>query len=168
MVNIIFAVDQNNNFCSSDRISLPWKRVSEDMKWFKDRTTLGDGKNAVIMGKNTFASMCHTPLKDRINIIVSKTMSTQGIFPDNIIVANRLNSAINKAKEAGCKNIFVIGGITLIEESFRHPDLEQIFITTINNEYDSKDYVKFNYSLPDNMYLRDIINLGNKIGRAHV
>jgi thymidylate synthase len=161
MVNIIFAVDQNNNFCSSDRVSLPWKRVSEDMKWFKDCTTLGDGKNAVIMGKNTFASMCHTPLKDRVNIIVSKTMSTQGIFPDNIIIANRLNSAINKAKEAGCKNVFVIGGITLIEEAFKHPELEQIFITTINNEYESKDYVKFNYNLPDNMYLRDIIKLGN-------
>jgi thymidylate synthase len=161
MVNIIFAVDQNNNFCSSDRISLPWKRVSEDMKWFKNCTTLGDGKNAVIMGKNTFASMCHIPLKDRVNIIISKSMSSQGIFPNGIIIASHLNTAIIKAKEAGCKHIFVIGGISLIEEAFKHPELEQVFITTINNEYESKDYIKFNYILPDTMYLRDMVNLGN-------
>ena len=123
MVNIIFAVDQNNNFCSSDRISLPWRRVSEDMKWFKDCTTLGDGKNAIIMGKNTFASMCHKPLKDRINIIVSKSMSAQGIFPNDVLVATHLNTAINKAKEAGCKHILVIGGIYLIEEAFKHQEL---------------------------------------------
>ncbi len=161
MVNIIFAVDQNNNFCSSDRISLPWKRVNEDMKWFKDCTTLGDGKNAIIMGKNTFASMCHKPLKDRVNIIISKTMSAQGILPNGIFVATHLNTAINKAKEAGCKHIFVIGGISLIEEAFNHPELEQVFITTIDNEYESKDFIKFNYKLPESMYLRDMINLGN-------
>jgi len=162
MVNIIFAVDQNNNFCSSDRISLPWKRVKEDMQWFKDCTTLGEGKNAVIMGKNTFASMTHTPLKDRINIIISKTMKTKSILPNGVFIESNLKLAINKAKEYGCRRIFVIGGISLIEESLNHHELEQIFITVINNEYDSKDCIKFNYKLPDNMFLKDIINLGNK------
>lgn len=162
MVNIIFAVDQNNNFCSSDRISLPWKRVKEDMQWFKDCTTSTDGKNAVIMGKNTFASMTHTPLKDRINIVISKSMSNQHILPNGVFIESKLKTAINKAKEYGCKQIFVIGGISLIEEAFNHPELDQIFITTINNEYDSKDYIKFNYKLPDCVYLRDVIDLGNK------
>ena len=34
MINIIFAVDQNNNFCTSDNLSLPWSNVKEDMIWF--------------------------------------------------------------------------------------------------------------------------------------
>ena len=66
MINIIFAVDRQNNFCSTDRVSLPWKRVEEDMLFFKHITT-SYPNNAVIMGKKTFESLGHKPLKDRVN-----------------------------------------------------------------------------------------------------
>ena len=39
MINIIFAVDRQNNFCSSDRVSLPWGTIKEDMIHFKTITT---------------------------------------------------------------------------------------------------------------------------------
>jgi len=44
------------------------------MKWFKD-VTIGNGNNAVVMGRKTWESLGKKPLKDRLNIIVSKSIS---------------------------------------------------------------------------------------------
>lgn len=162
MINIIFAVDHDNNFCSYDKISLPWQRVSEDMNWFKTCTLMGGEENAVIMGKGTFSSMCHNPLKDRYNIVVSKSMTNMCIYPDNIKICSNLTEAILKAKERKCKHIFIIGGISLIEESLKLPELEKIIITTIDNTYTADNCIKFNYKIPDNFVIDNMVSLGKR------
>jgi thymidylate synthase len=162
MINIIFAVDQENNFCSSDKITLPWQIVSEDMKWFKTCTLMGGEENAVIMGKGTFASMCHKPLKGRYNIVVSKSMANMCICPDNITICSKLTEAILKAKERKCKYIFIIGGISLIEEALQLPELENIMITTIDNTHNTNNCIKFNYKIPDNFIIKKILSLGKR------
>jgi dihydrofolate reductase/thymidylate synthase len=147
MINVIFATDKNLNFCSSDHVSLPWNRHQEDMAFFKKITTYSEnGNNAVIMGKKTFDSLCHIPLTNRVNIIVSKTVSQQPI-PEGILATTTLRDAINLAHKSYCDNIFIIGGISLITEAFTLPELERIYITTIDVE--SKiDSIKFNYVIP--------------------
>ena len=143
MINIIFAVDRVNNFCTSDRVSLPWGRIKEDMDHFK-RVTTSHKNNAVIMGKKTFDSLGHNPLKDRLNIVVSKSIMPP--YPENVLISQSLNDAINKAKEMNCPNIFIIGGISLIEEAFQRDDTTHIYITVIDVfcEYG----VKYNYNIP--------------------
>ena len=79
LLNVIFAVSENYDFCTSDRFSLPWGRIQEDLNFFKKKTTGKNelptiNKNVIIMGKNTFSSLGHSPLKDRINIVVSRTI----------------------------------------------------------------------------------------------
>ena len=144
MVNIIFAVDRQNNFCSTDRISLPWERVEEDMKHFRN-VTMSNKNNAVIMGKKTFESLCHKPLKDRVNIVVSKSLINCPPYPQNVSLASSLEDAIEEAKD--CPEIFVIGGISLIDEALQRNDIDKVYITVINVicEYG----VQYNYKLPD-------------------
>ena len=38
LLNVIFAVSENYDFCTSDRFSLPWGRIQEDLKFFKKNT----------------------------------------------------------------------------------------------------------------------------------
>jgi len=145
MINIIFAVDRKNSFCSDDRVSLPWGRVDEDMAHFKAVTT-SYPNNAVIMGKRTFESLGHKPLKDRVNIVVSKTLLNTPPYPKNVSIVSSLNDAIDEAKELQCPNIFIIGGISLIDEALQRNDISNIYITVINVlcEYG----VTYNYKLP--------------------
>jgi len=157
MLNIIFAVDDKNNFCTSDRRSLPWEKNKEDMKWFRD-CTVGEycNDNAVIMGRKTFESLNKRPLPYRYNIIVSSSMKDE----EDVVVCDTLNSAIKKARDNLCKKVFVIGGMSLIEEAFTRPDLQNIYITTIKNNY-RLDCIKINYNIPENFkveneeYLKD-------------
>lgn len=71
-VNLIVAYDINNLGIGKDG-QIPWKNKT-DMKWFKD-VTIGNGNNAVVMGRKTWESLGKKPLKDRLNIIVSKSIS---------------------------------------------------------------------------------------------
>lgn len=149
-VNVIFATDKNLNFCTSDHISLPWNKHHEDMAFFKKITTTSKNKpfnNAVIMGKKTFDSLCHTPLYNRVNIIVSKTISNQQPIPSHFKATSCLKDAIKLASDLGCEEIFIIGGISLINEAFTLPELNKIYITTINVE-SRLDCIKFNYVIP--------------------
>jgi dihydrofolate reductase len=61
----IVAYDINRGISKNG--SIPWN-IPEDMKFFKN-TTL---KNVVIMGKNTFSSLNYKPLKDRLNIVITR------------------------------------------------------------------------------------------------
>lgn len=146
MVNIIFAVDRKNNFSSNDRVSLPWERIEEDMAHFRSITS-SHNNNAVIMGKKTFESLGHKPLKNRINIVVSKTLINTPPYPENVSLASSLDAAIEEAKELNCTKIFVIGGISLIDEALKRDDIEDVYITIINVicEYG----IQYNYKLPD-------------------
>jgi thymidylate synthase len=145
MINIIFAVDRKNNFCSTDRVSLPWGTIKEDMTHFKT-ITMSYPNNSVIMGKKTFESIGHKPLKDRVNIIVSKTLLNTPPYPENVSITSSLNEAINEAKELQCPNIFIIGGISLIEEALQRNDISNIYITVVNVICDYG--IQYNYKLP--------------------
>ena len=145
MINIIFAVDRQNNFCSSDRVSLPWGTIKEDMAHFKTITT-SHPNNAIIMGKKTFESIGHKPLKYRVNIVVSKSLLNTPPYPENVSITSSLDDAINEAKELQCPNIFIIGGISLIEESLQRNDISNIYITVVNVICDYG--VQYNYKLP--------------------
>mgnify|MGYP006127200487 CR=1 FL=1 len=67
--NIIVAVDTNNGIGLNNTI--PWYEP-EDLKHFA-KLTKGNGKNAVIMGKNTWNSLPQRWLHNRFNIIINYT-----------------------------------------------------------------------------------------------
>ena len=68
-MNLIVAYCRNRGIGFQNK--LPWK-LSQDMNRFKN-LTIGNGNNAVVMGKNTWESLPqkYKPLPKRANIVLS-------------------------------------------------------------------------------------------------
>lgn len=121
--SIVYAVGPNGEF--GNKGGLPWSRIKEDMKFFRDITTTTESvhntrKNAVIMGRKTFESI-GKPLSNRINIIVSRTITKHACDDSNVYIATSLIDALSigyRLRDQGVVyNAFVIGGVELLKES---------------------------------------------------
>jgi len=129
--SIIVAVDNKNGIGINNQ--LPWQ-LKADMKWFKEITTAGqtDRQNVVIMGRKTWDSIPpkFRPLPNRINIVITRT-------PDQCQAphcATSFEEALQLAYQLGQK-FFVIGGSSIYQLAFNHPDLENLFITEIDRDF---------------------------------
>lgn len=107
--NVILATDREGGIGKNG--DLPWDRVAEDMNWFYEHTTKSTSglKNAIIMGRKTHESISMA-LPNRLNVVVSKTLSTT---PDITVVKSFEEGLLHLAKKISRKEIdkvFVIGG----------------------------------------------------------
>ena len=70
-INIICALSKNRVI--GYKGSIPW-RLPKDLKYFKEKTTSGDTRNAVIMGRKTWESLptYPEPLVDRSSYVITK------------------------------------------------------------------------------------------------
>jgi dihydrofolate reductase len=108
---------------------IPW-HIPQDMKHFyKITTTKSPLKNAVIMGRKTWDSMQQKPLKNRINVVISSTLSNE----TEIVLAQSLQDALNKLKNVG--HIFVIGGASVYQDALAHPMCTTAHVTWIHEHY---------------------------------
>ena len=90
----------------------------------------------VVMGRKTYESMAAEPLPGRINIVITR----QSDFNPNksdVAVVNNLNSAIEKAKETDCKEVFVAGGGEIYKESISIAD--KIYMTRVHASFPDAD-----------------------------
>ena len=116
MLNIIVAISENLAIGRAGDI--PW-HIGDDLRYFK-RVTSG---NTLIMGRRTWESIGCRPLKNRRNIVVSRTLrppvkpgvtgETSASLPARpaipaIEVASSLPQALKMA--AGDEEIFIMGG----------------------------------------------------------
>ena len=111
---------------------LPWPRISEDMKWFVEKTT----GHVVIMGRKTWDSIPANkrPLKDRTNIVVT-SQSPKALKGANGTLHGALNIGLDAEQRAyPDKEIFIIGGKEIYEQCFSVCDI--IYITRIHKNYD--------------------------------
>jgi dihydrofolate reductase / thymidylate synthase len=106
---------------------LPWK-LSGDLKRFKELTL----HSTVIMGWNTFQSLPYKPLKQRQNIILSKSHNQSEVekYVDTFVV-NNFKAALQLAKN---DKIFVIGGSRVFNLALNHPSCTKIFVTNVLND----------------------------------
>ncbi|PKC65261.1 hypothetical protein RhiirA1_365955 [Rhizophagus irregularis] len=134
---------------------LPWKQLLKtDMKYF-ERTTKrvlplnsalttitpelkeSNIQNAVIMGRKTWDSIPpkYQPLKDRLNIVISKSLKESKDV--NHIIYPSLDDAIsilsNASSEISSKisRIFVIGGAQIYKEAINLPYCTYILLTRV-------------------------------------
>ena len=95
---------------------LPWKLPNE-MKHFQriTKSVVDTNKtNAVIMGKNTLDSMNGIPLKNRRNIVITRS----DLSSLSIDCVPSLDIALKNLKNiSNIENVFVIGGQQLYEEA---------------------------------------------------
>lgn len=101
--------------------------IPEDMKFFKEKTI---GK-VVIMGRETFESLPgKAPLKDRINIVLSKNES---FGDDRLIICRSLEELFHEVKKYHTDDVFVIGGEAVYTQLL--PYCTEVYVTKIQNKY---------------------------------
>ena len=135
MFKIIVARDLNRGIGMNK--DLPWK-IREDMNHFKNLTTKTKNKNkqnCVIMGRKTYESIPkkYFPLKNRINIILSKTIKNI----EKAIVLNSVDNVldyVNKNKKH-IEASYIIGGQNIYIEFLNRKVVSEIFETEIESEY---------------------------------
>ncbi len=133
MFNIIFASDSMDGIGKNNNI--PWN-MPQDIELFKSLTTsIGGLQKVVIMGYKTMMSLKSGYLKNRINIVIT----SQIILPsENVIYVYSLDEALNTAYSLVGKDpsrIWIIGGAVLYKSAIMHPDLNHIYHSRIDGNY---------------------------------
>ncbi len=105
---------------------IPWY-IPEDLALFK-RETLG---GALIMGRRTWESLPVKPLKNRLNIVVSRDQS----LTDHVVPS--VEAAIALAQEQGYFRIYGIGGQAIYQALLPHA--HRLLITEVDLDVDDAD-----------------------------
>ncbi len=128
-MNLIAAVDNNWAIGYKNQLLV---RIPEDQKWFRETTT---GK-VVIMGRKTLESFPNkSPLKNRINIVITKDTNYQ---VDGAIIVHSIEEAVKAASEYDSKDVYVIGGETIYRQML--PYCDTAHITKIDYNYQADAY----------------------------
>lgn len=153
-LNIIVATNKYNGIGINN--SIPWK-VKEDMEYFKN-TTIGNGKNCVIMGRKTYESIPpkYRPLNKRDNIV----LSTKYIETSDFYSFTTIDKCFEFIRYSSYDNVWVIGGSMIYDEILKNYDhlIQEIHITSINDssECDKFFYLPQHYKLVNSIELSDI------------
>lgn len=151
MIAGLFAVDAVGGM--GWKGSMPWPNNPDDMKWFKATTQ----NQIVVMGKKTWDSPdMPTPLPGRINVVF-----TNNFFDCDEIeqIRGDVCEALKSLKQHNKrKNIFVIGGPNLLEQS--RPVLDRVYVTRIPGEYLNDTHINIDQFL-EGMKLHQTVNLGS-------
>ena len=129
-MNIVVATCKNMGIGINN--SLPW-RILTDTYFFK-YLTIGNEKNAVIMGKNTYLSL-PKPLKHRDNFVLSTTMKEEKY---KVFSATSMGKVIPHLYKYD--NVYLIGGETLYNEDIDSDQVKGIYHTRIDEKYECDTY----------------------------
>lgn len=119
-ISIIAAISFNNVIGKNN--SIPWF-LPADQNWFKFCTI----KKPIIMGNYTWKSIKNIPLKNRINIVITRKKK---ISNKKVIFFNSIQKAILYCQNA--KEIMIIGGENLYRQTINIA--ERLYLTYINTK----------------------------------
>ncbi|MBK9758529.1 MAG: dihydrofolate reductase [Flavobacteriales bacterium] len=133
IISAIAAVAENGVI--GNKGDLPWQ-LPDDMKFFQ-RTTLN---HHIISGRRNYESIPEQfrPLRDRVNLVVSRDINFKA--PGAWVCAS-LEAAIDIARVADQKEVFIIGGGQLYAEAFEKKLVTRLYLTTVHGK--PKGDVKF-------------------------
>lgn len=128
-MNLIVAVDNNWAIGYKNQLLVS---IPADMRFFRDETS---GK-VVVLGKKTLDTFPGgKPLKNRLNIIVSRQMDLK---VSDAIVVHSIEEALEAASGYKSEDIYVIGGATIYEQMLPYCDVAHV--TKINYSYEADTY----------------------------
>ncbi|UNP64614.1 dihydrofolate reductase [Marmot herpesvirus 1] len=144
-VNCIVSMTEDGGIGKDGK--LPWPQLKTDMSFFRRLTTncpIEGKQNVVIMGRKTWFSIPpqNRPLKDRINVVVSKTMDHP---PSG---AHFLASSVKEALElvnSPCLSravalVWIIGGSGIYKEAMLTPGPMRLFVTRVLHRFECDTY----------------------------
>ena len=167
-MNLILSADNNWAIGKDNKLLV---RIPADMKFFRETTT---GK-VVVMGRKTLESFPNgLPLKNRINIVLTKNLSYQ--VKDAIVVHSK-EELDQELKKYNSDDIYVIGGGSVYEMLLKECDIAHV--TKINYTYEADTFFPNLDEDPDWEIVADseeqtyfdleyFFLKYQKIGRAHV
>ena len=132
-MNMIVAFCKNRGIGYKNK--LPWNIPSE-LQYFKKKTTNGYN-NVVVMGRTTWDSLPNKPLKNRQNIILSKSLNNNELkkyentycISDFKLLDHEINNLISDHK------IWLIGGKSIFDYYIKDPKLDKIYVTYIDYSF---------------------------------
>lgn len=126
MISLIVAV-ADNNVIGKDN-ALIW-HLPADMKFFREKTT----GHCIITGRKNYESIPEKfrPLPNRTNIVITRQPDYRA--PGAVIVGS-VEAAIEKAKQSGDNEIFIIGGAEIFRQSLSYAD--RIYLTMIHHSFE--------------------------------
>ena len=125
MISLIAAMDKNHLIGKNN--DLPW-RLPADLAYFK-KVTMG---NTIVMGRKTFESI-GKPLPGRENVIVT---SQQDYKVEGASIVHSIEELLQLDKDS--KELFVIGGARLYEQTLAHAD--RLYLTEIQEQFEGDAY----------------------------
>lgn len=136
IISIIAAMDEARGIGKDNKI--PW-HLREDLihlkKLIKDHT--------VILGRKTYDSLVWyydksgRPMPAKLYIIVSRNTEYKPSRENTLVVAS-FEEALEKAKQTGEDEIFVIGGQSLFEQAILVAD--KLYLTIVRGTYEADTY----------------------------
>jgi dihydrofolate reductase/thymidylate synthase len=118
------------------------------MKWFKETTTKtqnADKRNAVVMGRRTWESIPEKfrPLPGRLNIVLSRKDPAELKMPEGVHVCGNFEETLGfcEAKKEEIEEVFVIGGSSLFDFSFRHAGCKTIYYTEVKKHFQCDTFI---------------------------
>lgn len=134
-LSIICAIDKKRGIGKNNKLLV---HLSKDLKRFKKITH----NHTVIMGLNTYRSI-GKPLPRRVNIVLC---DDKKIKIPGVIMASTIAKAIMIARKHDQKEIFIIGGASVYNQTINLVD--RLYLTIIDKVFDADcffpDYSKFN------------------------
>ncbi len=163
-INVLVASTINGGIGYMNK--LPW-HFKSDLKKFRKLTYQPNLNNVVIMGKNTWHSLPNKPLPNRLNIVLSTTMTQNQVEPNNknIIVCNDMKKAFEICNTLKDANVSIIGGSKVYSEfdKLHLSDTEKykhyLYYTVIGYPYVCDIFYKCN------IYKYDLIDIEREILR---
>ena len=126
-ISLVVAASENNAIGKNNQ--LLW-HLPNDLRFFKNITW----GMPVIMGRKTYESF-NKLLPGRFNIVITRQADWKA---EGVIVAKDLQSALQKASETNCNEVFVIGGGEIYKWAIDIAD--KIYITRVNSNFDADTF----------------------------
>jgi dihydrofolate reductase len=146
---LIVAMSKNGVIGNNNK--LPWY-IPEDLVNFSELTK----GHIIIMGRKTFESLPNGPLKNRLNMVLSRTIYNNNNFDENVLFTTMdyLNTIL-KLHQKHNQKVFIIGGSEIYNIFIEH--CNKLHITMVDEIIDGDSYFPF-----DKEYLRTYYKLVNK------
>lgn len=168
IVNIIVAYCKNRGLGKNN--TLLWD-IKSDMAKFK-KLTIGDGNNAIIMGRKTFESLNNSKgLAARDNLILSKSLLLDNYNDNNCVKTFTTLELLEEfVKTKNYSQVWIIGGAEIYElflnnykkQEGRLFNINEIIITYLDTDFECDCYFPDlnNYIDKHNLYFysKNIIN----------
>ena len=134
MIKAIMATDDKGGV--SKRMSMPWPKNSNDLQWFKKNTL----NQVVVMGRLTWQDpFIPTPLKSRVNVLITNKNSTLYPGADCYVQGNLKVELKNLEIKFKVKNIFLIGGPEILKQVFSL--VNEFYLTRIYGNYNCDKFI---------------------------